>query len=402
MISWAGAYLTPWLIGLALVRWVLPLRSFPVGFFLQGALAVGIGFGLTSLFLFLWLLGFGQFHPLYQFFESALALGSLILLIHPRFGRRPSPAPERQRPTHPFIEKRFQLGFFLFLFSALILMTLVTLHAPHGDWDAWAIWNLRARFLFRAGPAWKEAFSPLLTWSHPDYPLLLPLSVARCWFYLGREGLWVPAFLAVLFSLSVTVLLITSLALLRSMSQGYWGGILLLSTLSFLTHGASQYADLPLSFFFLAVFVLWLFSQRSPSPRKTMWALCGFLAGLSAWTKNEGLLFVALTGGIWIIKILFRATRKESGRVCVSFFLGLLPVLAVILYFKFFLSPPGDLFPPGWTARLGQNWTTPDRWRLILGSFFTAFVFFGGWPIPMVPLWIGYFLWAGRTPSPLQ
>jgi len=50
---------------------------------------------------------------------------------------------------------------------------------PHGAWDAWAIWNLRARFLAGPGDAWRAAFDDALAWSHTDYPLLLPATVAR-------------------------------------------------------------------------------------------------------------------------------------------------------------------------------------------------------------------------------
>ena len=60
---------------------------------------------------------------------------------------------------------------------------------PHGEWDAWAQWNLRARFFARglADGAWRDAFAPVLAWSHPDYPPLVPSSIARLWIYAGRE-----------------------------------------------------------------------------------------------------------------------------------------------------------------------------------------------------------------------
>ena len=48
---------------------------------------------------------------------------------------------------------------------------------------------MHARFLFRGGDHWREAFASGLDWSHWDYPLLLPLSIARGWRYMGGESL---------------------------------------------------------------------------------------------------------------------------------------------------------------------------------------------------------------------
>jgi len=63
---------------------------------------------------------------------------------------------------------------------------------PHGETDAIAIWNLRARSLLRGGREWAAVLSPAIGWSHPDYPLLLPLTVARLWSYAGSETTAVP------------------------------------------------------------------------------------------------------------------------------------------------------------------------------------------------------------------
>jgi hypothetical protein len=62
-----------------------------------------------------------------------------------------------------------------------------SLNLPHGSWDAWAIWNMRARFLYRGGVHWAQAFSEKYLWSHPDYPVLVPGNVARIWDYRGEK-----------------------------------------------------------------------------------------------------------------------------------------------------------------------------------------------------------------------
>ena len=121
---------------------------------------------------------------------------------------------------------------------------LLSLRSPLGFWDAWAIWNLRARFIVRAGSDWRDAFS-LSGWSHPDYPLLLPLSVARLWQYLGRESSVAPTAIAILFTFSTVALAWAALAILSKPSQATLAALLLLGTSALVMHGASQMADVP-------------------------------------------------------------------------------------------------------------------------------------------------------------
>src|SRR5438128_7423421 len=83
-----------------------------------------------------------------------------------------------------------------------------------------------------------------------------------------------------------------SLTLLRSRGQGLLAGIVLLGTPFLIKHGASQYADVPLGFFFLATLVLFSLREREAGDRNGLPALAGLMAGLAAWTKNEGSFFV--------------------------------------------------------------------------------------------------------------
>src|SRR5437660_12884048 len=67
----------------------------------------------------------------------------------------------------------------LIVFLILVAATATTfvffaMKSPHGYWDAYAIWNLHARFLERGGAHWADFFTTQIGWSHPDYPLLVP------------------------------------------------------------------------------------------------------------------------------------------------------------------------------------------------------------------------------------
>ena len=161
------------------------------------------------------------------------------------------------------------------LVSSLISFAVAFLKEPHGRWDAWLIWNMHARFLFRGGEGWREAFASGLDWSHWDYPLLLPLSIARGWTYTGGEGIHLPAVMGFFFTFLLLGLLLTSLSLLRGRIQGFLGAMVLMGTPFFIYMGTSQFADIPLAFFILTTLVM-LFYQagayenrhRSRHPRR--------------------------------------------------------------------------------------------------------------------------------------
>ena len=91
---------------------------------------------------------------------------------------------------------------------------------PHGQGDAVAIWNLRARSLSRGTPDWAAILSPAIGWSQPDYPLLLPLTVARLWSYTGSESPAIPQFVALLFFGSSVATVGVSVVHLRGATAG--------------------------------------------------------------------------------------------------------------------------------------------------------------------------------------
>ncbi len=104
------------------------------------------------------------------------------------------------------------LVFTLFLLNFLNNWQALSLDKPFGDWDAWAIWNLRAGFI-ASGDDWLKGFSSAILWSHPDYPLFLPLNVARGWVLLGQRSVYVPILLGLVFQLSLAGLLSSVVAL---------------------------------------------------------------------------------------------------------------------------------------------------------------------------------------------
>jgi hypothetical protein len=248
---------------------------------------------------------------------------------------------------------------------------------PHGEWDAWMNWDMRARMFFRGGEAWQTAFSAALPWSHPDYPVLLSSLVTRTWLYAGGETLVGPALVAGTFTFATVALLAAGLAALRTTSQGLLAGLILLSTPFFILHGTSLYADVPLGFFFLATVVCLALQERSGGPTSRFAVLAGVAAGLAMWTKNEGLLFTpALVAGL-VIAGLGGSGRAISRRRLLAFGVGLGPMLLLAAGFKMGLAPPNDLLSTLDLERTFTRLTDPHRYYLVLRAYGGNLAWFG-------------------------
>jgi len=261
---------------------------------------------------------------------------------------------------------------------------------PHGNWDAWAIWNMRARFLFRDSEHWRNAFSPLLSWSHPDYPLLVPASVARIWRYMGGESTLGPSLLAGAFTFGAVVVLVLSLDDLVGRPQGALAGLFLLSSSSFVRHGASQYADVPLGFYILLANVFLRMSADGERKYGTA-ALAGMSAGFAAWTKNEGMLFLVAIAVSMAIPLVFSRARKAGFQRIAGFGAGLAPVAAVIAVFKTGLALPSEMLLAQGTATLWGKLSDWERYGTVLRNL--AGEFASGYP--MILLLAAYAFLAG-------
>ncbi len=285
-----------------------------------------------------------------------------------------------------WLHRLLTASFVIALCAAVYAAILRTLAHPRGDgWDAFAIWNLHARFLFLGGAHWRDGFSPLIPWSHPDYPLLLPAAIAHFWTFLGYDAPAVPAVIGSAFTFATVALLLSSLSIHRGALPAMLGGLTLLATPSFIAVGTSQYADIPLSFFVLATIVLLRLhdAQHSPGPL----ALAGVGAGFAAWTKNEGILFVAaivLARSLLVRPDNSLQRQSRPNAHLAPLLLTVLPIFLLIAYFKHFVSPPGDLFsdPPTMLHKL----LDPLRYWIILKWFTKEFFRFGHWLLIPFPL----------------
>jgi hypothetical protein len=358
-------------------------------------LAVPLGLGLSSVGFFLWLAAIGPNVTGLFVLEIAALLTLTTISV-----RRRAAAGESIEAVGA-VNAPGQMRLLVVTGVALVVLSLISFGAlsatnPHGWWDAVSIWNLRARFLFRGGEYWTDMFTPLLPWSHPDYPLLLSGSIARAWKFAGADATAGAIAVAALFSFATVGLLASATSALRGRGQGALAAIVLMGSGMLIWQGATQYADVPLGLFVLAALAMLALSDRGAGYRGL--AVAGLLAGLAAWTKNEGLLFVlALLVARFAIVVRYRGWKpgvKDIGAMLV----GLGPMLLLILWFKLTLAPPNDLIATVHLSDVFARLTDPARYWLLSKTFLDLFFYFGSPWIGMPLLLVLYALFAGRDP----
>ncbi|HAO22108.1 MAG TPA: hypothetical protein DCQ37_17565, partial [Desulfobacteraceae bacterium] len=188
MLFLALSFFAPMLAVFLMISYLLP--DFRHRILLKLSLSVGLAFGLTSCTFFIWLNLFGPPETPYLIAETSLLL--ITALIFGYAGRhktdiaREDAVPLADRNTYYVLLATF--GFTTV--STIIMFVAKYLYLPHGAWDAWTIWNQRARFIFRGWERWSELFSHYKDYPHLDYPLMLSGTIARAWSYLGQEVLF--------------------------------------------------------------------------------------------------------------------------------------------------------------------------------------------------------------------
>lgn len=384
-------------MGLVSISCLWPIgKSFLSHLMLKLFFGIGIGLGVFSCFFFVWLSVFGpSSRGLVATLIVILFLMGAILAYRVRKSKRlpPLELPAEPLPKHKL---RWVLGilFIVLVVFGVASFVFLSVKKPHGEWDAWAIWNLRARFLFRGGDQWTNAFSGLMEAARPDYPLLVPSAIAGLWTCIGNDTVLVPVLLSFLFTFATVGLAVSSLSLLRGKTQAFLAGAILLGTPFLITHGTSQYADVPLAFFFLGTLILLALHDKLPESRYNFLVLAGLTAGLAAWTKNEGIIFIAAIAVARLIIVTPKKGLRSYLRQMLSFTAGLAPVLLIVIYFKLRLAPANYLMAQGSQTTL-QKLMDVSRHLQVWNAFAKEFVDFGGWAVSVPLLLIFYILLSG-------
>jgi hypothetical protein len=225
----------------------------------------------------------------------------------------------------------------------------------YGGWNAWAMWNYRAKYL--ADPhAWHKLLTLKVEDSHPDYPLCLP-SFLGFVFRLShlQYTVMIPFIFCIFIALSIPILIYIENAK-RNLVIAAFSLFFFSQDVFYLSTAVSQYADTLVAFFFLCSFIC---INYADSNRKFI-TLTTALLGCCMWTKNEGIL-LAFLFTIFYSRTFFSKTNFKYA------FAGFLLPLSTLLVFKFAYAPANDIVSSQGHNTL-QLILSPERYTKIYDS----------------------------------
>jgi hypothetical protein len=299
-----------------------------------------IGTALTVLLAFLNLLLFGQLNPIYTIVTNVLVLAGLIFL-----------ARTRAVPL-PFGKNCWQRFDLIGLHLIILAMIPVVLHArlyPHGGWDAWSCWNLKAVMISTAGNDWQRMFDPALWRSNTAYPFFLPLVNAWSWCFGSTPNLVVPLVTSCRITFLTAILLFFGLKEITRQKTTLLAPLWMLSISFVIKLASSQYSDLLIGTWLLsALLALRLFAiHRAPA----YLSLFIISLGCLSFTKSEGLVLTLITAfwsGIYILlNPAHRATLLPAWKgLLITSILSFLPAAIFVLFW----APESTTFINGLTS----------------------------------------------------
>jgi hypothetical protein len=388
----------------ALRATVVPLRAAgATPALLAHALAIPLGLGAASLLGFAWLALVGRPGTGYAALEAA-TFASLALM-----ARSPAGGSERRPWTRGELWLLAVIA--VAAVAAVAAFLALSFRLPDGDWDAWAMWNTRARLFARAeGPG--EGLGLVVAHANFDYPLLLPITVARSWAYAGAETKAAPALVALAFTAAAAAIPALAAALMRGRLAGLLAAGVLLATPELVSHGRAQYADLPLGLFLAAGLALALLASwgsatrgasRGSAPRgasrerdAAAAAWCAFALACGAWTKNEGILLACAFAVVFAARAALR--RRLSAATLAAVFLGALAPALALLVFKLRWAPPSYLTANQSAEGIAARVLDPARAGQVAVQLAQTFARFGHGAVALLAgVWV---LARGGRPGP--
>jgi hypothetical protein len=325
-----------------MVLWLTSARRCGLGTLMAAAGAFGVG--LSSLLWWLLLQLPLRSTTTVATIDAALWASALLGLLIAARMRRPARGIVNDAPPDLSGEESVSGALIVLLpLCALAAVSFVSASvvAPHGGWDAWAMWNAKARFLSFGSPVWRDGFlSPAPS---RDYPLLVPLSAARGWAFHGGWSVGVPIALAGFFATGTVLAAGASIRRESTTAHGLLTAAFILACPAFITWAPSQYVDVPVGLYMLLTFVFTAAALRAERPTP-LWMFAGLSAGLAAWTKNEGFAFLVAAGLVATLACFWHGGWRRHWRVLAALAGGAAPALIVLVSFKLTVYRHNDIF----------------------------------------------------------
>ncbi|MDH5508829.1 MAG: hypothetical protein OEZ32_00570 [Nitrospinota bacterium] len=350
-----------------------------MSFLVRLSLGWGVGVGCFSILLFFLMISpiNPRFLPWIEVAAAGCLVAAYFLSIRGRGGYDEDfSAPSRRQG---WIALMAGVVFIIVMAAAAYVFAAKVAITPEGEWDAWMTWNLRAKAFYYFQDNWDKPINYIYGWTHLDYPLLLPLSVTRLWMLSQSASHSIePIIIAFLFTFSLPLMVFSFICSLRGAALGLAAGGALLSAETVYLLGGWLYADLPLTFYITASVGLAAMATEKPERAGRTWALAGLCAGLAAWTKNEGMLFLVVIIGAVGAVTLARSGWRQAARRLGMIGVGIAAPTITLIAFKLAIPSQNFLIRSNSLERILDSLTDPERYAsIVIGVTYEIFHYGG-------------------------
>jgi len=328
-------------------------------------LSPGLGLALTAIILFNNFILFDKLNRLFVFIVHGVV--ALLLILFFFLTRQKS---KSTVPSSPSMNIFDLLSFVVLLFMIIPLWKGAHIY-PMGGWDAWQVWNFKAKFLLLGGQDWKNMLEVSQWRSSPHYPLMLPLVIVWGWLWTSSPSIIVPILVSVMYTFLTGGLLFAGLRQLTQSRQAILAALALLSLPFFILIGTSQYCDVLLSYYLLASIICSLVAYQQRDKITAFWA--GIFLGILSFTKPEGTLAAFI---LFILNLTFLRQKNlsivENKKIRFALILGAFLFTLPTILFELVYSPGNQTFINGLSSS-----TKPSDWprlQLTLVVFFATFL----------------------------
>lgn len=305
------------------ILYLIPFKRNKLYFLEKIFISYGLGFGFLSLEMLLFYFFDIRFN-LVRITTPWLALLVVNLAIYFKDGKNIRIKPikikdESNRTLKIFLILGITFEILYALFRALI--------KPIESYDAIAIYAIKAKIFYLAKSIPADFFSNLaLHFPHPDYPLNIPLSETLVYLFLGNLNDQLVKILFPLYFIGILVMLYYAIRRFASNNYSLIFTFLLASVPQFNAYATNGYLDLPLAYYYF-LSTLFLFRWFKNEDEIQFLLLSAVMVSLSAWTKNEGLMYCAIN--IILILIFFMLEHKMTRRElsCLAVYIGMILII---------------------------------------------------------------------------
>ena len=292
-------------------------------------------------------------------------------------------------PSRPSITDCFFLSVLVIQTSFVVWLSLRNTFG----WDGLFNWESKAHLAcINSGVIPLQYFSdPSRAWSHPEYPLFLPLT--QSWFYswLGscHQGLikliFPPFYLS-----GLGLLYVSGSRMGGSRLHGWLPAMMLpFVPLAIFRDGSatSGYADFPLAVCYLAAAIYVAEYWKSGASDALRLTAC--LSALLPWVKQDGTILWLVIAVLIAVK---GVARKQLKGPLAAIMPGLLVALSWIVFVRVVKAPFMDAFLP---VRPATLWAHLDRWPPVVKAMYSEMADWTHWSL----MWPGLLLALPLTRS---